>query len=99
MFRLFGKKSDELIRLETLSEVGRRLIAESVRIRDENPPLLRSPVVDARAAAFWDAACYVVEQLGDENWRGRGSGGRNEFIVGSTGNSTGPHLHVGPVSS
>jgi hypothetical protein len=98
MFRS-RNKSAEQIRLETLSEVGRRLIAESVRIRDEHPPLLRDAATDARAAAFWDAACYVVEQLGDENWRGRGPSGRNEFIVGSTGNSTGPHLHMGPVSS
>ena len=64
----------EQVRLETLSEVGRRLIAEAVKLREQ--PVRR----EERANAFWDAGCYVVEQLGDGDWRGRGDDGRNEFI-------------------
>jgi hypothetical protein len=74
MFR-FRRKSAEQIRLETLSEVGRRLHAFAVAEFD------RTDVrPHPRGAAFWDAGCYVVETLGDGDWRCSGEGGRNEFI-------------------
>jgi hypothetical protein len=91
MFR-FRRKSAEQIRMETLAEIGRRIEGFAVRRFDEHGPH------DARGAALWDVASYIVEELGDGDWRCTGDGGRNEFTIGSTGNSTGPHLHLGPVS-
>lgn len=49
------------VRPVVLSEVGRKLVEFS----DERLP--KGP----REAAFWDAACYVVEQMGDGEWRGQ----------------------------
>lgn len=50
-------------RNEVLSEVGRTLQRFAVTLFDEHGP--HSP----RGAAFWDAAVYVVEQMGDGFWR------------------------------
>lgn len=52
-----------VVRLETLSEVGRTLMGMAVRRLDEHGP------ADPRGATLWDIACYVVETMGDGNWR------------------------------
>lgn len=46
-----------------LSEVGRTLQDFAVERFDRYGPR------DVRGAAFWDAAAYVVEQMGDGDWR------------------------------
>jgi hypothetical protein len=49
-----------------LSEVGRTLQRFAVERFDQYG------TKDVRGAAFWDAACYVVEQMGDGDWRREG---------------------------
>jgi hypothetical protein len=63
-------------RNEILSEVGRRLQAMAVELFDRIGPH------NSRGAALWDAACYVVEQLGDGDWRGP-----NEFLPADRGDA------------
>lgn len=58
-----GQRRDEQIRLETLSEAARDLQRQARQRFDQHGPQ------DPRGAALWDAACHLVEQLGDGDWR------------------------------
>lgn len=51
-------------RNEVLAEAARTLQDFACEHFTERGPY------DPRGAALWDAACYLVEQMGDGNWRG-----------------------------
>ena len=66
-------------RHELLSEVGRALQDFAVeRFKAHG-------FYDVRGAAFWDAAAYVVEQMGDGDWRRPTPEGKEPKPTGTTG--------------